>query len=270
MNKLIQLCLTLLLLLGLYACSENDGPTDNPVLGYSLDQFISADSVRALLTSAADDTLDYRSLFSYEIVCSNDGYSPRQGQSGGYDLTWDIFRAGYFVPSDEHSTWFPANSGLGGAFMVENADLLRLYRKVRVIDAVTDGVNDIELRGLDLVEVENWNGQQEWAIRLSDFAAGYTVYDSLRFTAPDGYAKTYTPTLVADGYYLLNSEVTTFPSFNSSLPGSQKKFKKLATVEIFGPETGPPYKVLAPQEKLSISFPIPADLSSFQSTDLGK
>jgi len=55
-------------------------------------------------------------------------------------------------------------------------------------------------------------------------------YDSVRFTAPDGYVKYYNPKQIHDGYYLLNSEVTTFPSFNASMPGSQKKFKKLASV----------------------------------------
>ncbi len=265
MKKLTYLIFIALLLFGLFACSEDDKPTDARILGYSLDQFIDANTVRAEITSDPEDTEDYRALFNYELVAS-DGFTPRQGQTGGYDLPWEILQAGYFVPSDNHSTWFP-NHNLGGAFKVKNAELIRLYRKVVVSCGASSA--DCELLGLTVEEVENWGGEMEPAIRLNQFVSAVADYDSVRFTAPDGYVKYYNPKQIQDGYYLLNSEVTTFPSFNASMPGSQKKFKKLASVEIMGAGADPELVfALSPQDKADLSFPIPRELGSFQSTDL--
>lgn len=267
MKKLTYLIFIALLLFGLFACSEDDKPTDARILGYSLDQFIDANAVRAKITSDPEDTEDYRALFNYELVAS-DGFTPRQGQTGGYDLPWSILQQGYYVPSDNHSTWFP-NLNLGGAFKVKNAESIRLYRKVVVSCGASSA--DCELRGLTVEEVENWGGEMEPAIRLNQFVSAVASYDSVRFTAPDGYVKYYKPEHIQDGYYLLNSEVTTFPSLNSSMPGSLKKFKKLASVDVMGAAADPTLTfALSPQDKTDLSFPIPTDLSGFQSTDLTK
>ena len=70
MKKLTYLIFIALLLFGLFACSEDDKPTEARILGYSLDQFIDANTVRAKITSDPEDTEDYRGLFNYELVAT--------------------------------------------------------------------------------------------------------------------------------------------------------------------------------------------------------
>ncbi len=266
MKKLIYSVAAILLLLGLVACSENDNPSDNPILGYSLDQFVNADTVRALVDAGAPDTLDFRGLYSYEIVSADDGFSPRSSSYAGYDLSWALFKAGYLVPSDNNRTWFP-NSDLPGAFKVRNAGEFRLYRRVQVNSGAVS--KDVELRGLTLHTVANWNSADEAAIKLSDLLCGIAVYDSVRFTAADGYTKTYLPELVDAGYYLLDSEVTTFGDLNPNLPGGTKKFKKLSGFTIYGAATAPAAGfILAQPTAADISFPVPASFNGYESTEM--
>jgi hypothetical protein len=265
MKKLTYFIVIMLLLIGLAACSEDDNPTGEDVLGYKLDQFVDAAAVRNIVDAEAEETDDFRSLFAYEIVSGEDGYSPRESENAGYDLPWNLFSGGYYVPSDNHRTWFP-DADLPGAFKVRDTGLFRLYRKVEV-NAGLRGTKQVELMGLTTYPTENWAGGSEDAIKLSDLLQGIAVYDSVGFVAADGYTKYYQPELVNDGYYLLNSEVTTFPNFNDSLPGSAKKFKKLASVEIYGATSDMNTDiVLAPQVSANITFTVPADLSGYTST----
>jgi hypothetical protein len=265
MKKLSYLMFVLLLLAGMTACSENDNPTDNDVLGYKLDQFISAAAVRAVVDSTADETDDFRPLFAYEIVSSVDGFSPRDSQFAGYDLPWQTFMDGYLVPSDSYRTWFP-NANLPGAFKVRDAGIFRLYRKVDVNSGVR-GSKLVELRSLSLYPTANWLGGTEDAVKLSDLLQGIAAYDSVMFMAYDGYSKIYTPEQVNDGYYLLNSEVTTFPTFNDGMANSLKKFKKLSSIEVYGATSDQNYDfIVAPVETANITFTVPADLSSFETT----
>ena len=265
MKKLTYLTLLLALLLGLAACSEDDPPTGEDVLGYSLDQFIPADSVRVAVDPEAEPDEEFRTLFAYEIVSGVDGYSPRDSDNAGYDLPWETFAGGYFVPSDDHRTWFPSAS-LPGAFKVRDAGLFRLYRKVDISTGVS-GSKTAELGALPTHQVANWDGGQETAIKLSDLLQGIAAYDSLALFAADGYSKTYPPELIADGYYFLGSEVTTFPTFNDDLPGSVKKFKKLARMEVYGSATAQNHTFeLTPQAGADLVFNIPTDLSGYTST----
>ncbi len=266
MKKLTLLSIVLLLLFALTACSEKD-PTDNHVTGYKLDQFISASYVRAIVDSTADETDDFRSLFAYEIVSGADGFSPRLSSNAGYDLPWNLFSGGYLVPSDNFRTWFP-NADLPGAFKVTQTDLFRLYRKVDVNVGVLSS-KMAELHGLIKYPTANWISGTEDAIKLSDLMQGVADYDSVMFVAADGYTKTYLPEHVNDGYYLLTSEVTTFPTYNATLPGSMKKFKKLASIEVYG-ATSPQVNDfdLALTETANIIFHIPNDLRDFDETEL--
>ncbi len=257
------ICASLLLLL--FACSENDDPTNTDILGYSLDQFISTTAVHDSVDAASDAGLDFRGLFSYEIVSSTDGFSPRASVNAGYDLPWSTFAQGYFVPTDNNRTWFP-NSNLPGAFKVNQAGFFRLYRTVSVDNGLR-GTKNVELRGLTAHNIPNWTGVDEEAIKLSDLLQGIAAYDSVQFTASDGYARTYIPEHVNDGFYLLNSEVTTFPTFNDSMSGGQKKFKKLASITVFGATSDAGHSFdLAPQNKADMIFTIPASMNGFVST----
>ncbi len=265
MKKLTYLTLLLALLLGLAACSEDDPPTGEDVLGYKLDQFIDAATVRAAVDPAAEEDEDFRTLFAYQIVSGEDGYSPRDSDNAGYDLPWETFAGGFFVPSDDHRTWFPYVS-LPGAFKVRDTSLFRLYRKVDVSTGVS-GSKLAELGALPTYQIMNWSNAQEEAVKLSDLLQGIAAYDSLTLFAPDGYSKTYSPELIADGYYFLGSEVTTFPTYNNDLPGSVKKFKKLARVEVYGSATAQNHNFgLTPVEQADLVFTVPTDLSGFTST----
>ncbi|MDD4223279.1 MAG: hypothetical protein PHD87_01690 [Candidatus Cloacimonetes bacterium] len=265
MKKLNYIILVLALLLGFAACSENDPPTGEDVLGYKLDQFIDAATVRAAVDPEAEEDEDFRSLFAYEIVSGVDGYSPRDSENAGYDLPWEIFADGYFVPSDDHRTWFP-NASLPGAFKVRDAGLFRLYRKVEVSLGL-GGSKLVEIGALATHQLENWDGANEDAIKLSDLTQGIAAYDSLTMFAADGYSKTYPPDLMEDGYYLLGSEVSTFPTYNDTLPSSVKKFKKLARIEVYGCATAQNHDfALTPNDEADLVINVPADLSGFTST----
>lgn len=265
----LVICAALMLLA--FACSENDDPTDTDILGYSLDQFVSSAAVHDSVDASADAELDFRGLFSYEIVSSADGFSPRASVNAGYDLPWDTFQQGYYVPQDNNRTWFP-NSNLPGAFKVNQAGFFRLYRTVKVDNGIR-GEKNVELRGLTTHTIPNWNSVDEEAIRIADLLQGIAAYDSVQFTASDGYTRVYVPEHVNDGYYLLSSEVTTFPNYNASMTGGQKKFKKLAAITVYGAtgDTGHTF-ALALQNKADMIFTIPASMTGYTSTvmDPGK
>ncbi len=257
----LLLCAALLLLV--FACSENDDPTD--IMGYSLDQFVTSTAIHDSVDANDEDGLDFRGLFSYEIVSGTDGFSPRASVNAGYDLPWNTFRQGYFVPSDNNRTWFP-NSNLPGAFKVTQAGFFRLYRTIEVDNGLR-GTKDVELRGLSTHTIPNWNSEDEDAIKLSDLLQGIAAYDSVMFTAADDYSRTYIPDHVNDGYYLLTSEVTTFPTFNASMTGGQKKFKKLATITVYGATSDSGHSFdLAPQNKADMIITIPASMNGFDPT----
>ena len=263
--KRTLLLVAMLLLLLITACSEKDKPTDTNIYGYKLNQFISQTAVRDLVDPTQADSTDFRSLFAYEIVSADeDGWSPRLSVNAGYDLNWEFFKEGFLVPSDNRKTWFPPALGLPGAFKVKNAGTVRLYRKVDV-ESWRDS-KCVELKGLQIHSVENWNGTQEDAIKLSDLLQGVSQADSIAFIAWDGYSKVYNWDQVNDGYYLLNSEETTFPTLNGSLPGSLKKFKKLARVIAYGSNAQSFSFPLAANTAANLSVTIPPNLNGYEST----
>lgn len=263
--KRLLLFVTVLFLLLITACSEKDNPTDTNIYGVKLDQFISKIAVRDLVDVTQPDSIDYRNLFAYEIVSGDpDAWSPRLSVNAGYDLNWELFKEGFLVPSDNRKTWFPASLGLPSAFKVKNTGTVRLYRKVDVESG--RGSTTVELKGLDIHSVQNWNSTDEDAIKLSDLLQGVTQADSIGFVAWDGYTKTYNWDQVNDGYYLLNSEVTTFPTYNATMPNSLKKFKKLARVIAYGSNAQSFAFDLAPNTATNLSVTVPTDLSGYQST----
>jgi hypothetical protein len=265
MKKLLFILLVLVAML-LSSCSEkDDNPTDVNIYGYKLEQFIPKTAVHDLITTDENDLTDYRNLFSYEIVSADaNAWSPRLSSYAGYDLSWANFKEGFYVPSDEKKTWF-ANPALPGAFKVRNAGTFKLYRKVDVVGGRS--TKEVELRGLQLSCIINWSGTNEEAIKLSDLLQGLSSYSSVTLIATDGFSRTYTPEQIADGCYLLNSEVTTFPSFNTTTPTSgQWKLKKLARVNVTTAEIQMfPFRN-ADHEYANISFSIPADLSGYTKT----
>ena len=265
MKKLSVLLLALLTLF-IFACSEkDDNPTDTNIYGYKLEQFIPNATLHDLVDSTASETLNFRELFAYEIVAS-DSFSPRASTNAGYDLTWNFFKVGYIVPSDNNRTWFSPELGLPSAFKVKNTSLFNLYRKVDVSSA--DKTKTAELKGLTIHTIPNWYSVDEEAIKLSDLIQGISLSDSssIRLIAIDDYYKDYTPQQIAEGYYLLDSEVTTFPALNDSLTNSQKKFKKLAKIELTNAGLQDYNFPLTPHDKTDIAIPVPASFNGYEST----
>jgi len=258
--------LLMLLILLVNACSEKDNnPTDTNIYGYKLDQFISKSAVSDLVDPTAADTTDFRSLFAYEIVSADSvPWSPRLSSYAGYDLPWETHQLGFIVPSDGNRTWFPPALSLPGAFKVRNTGCFKLYRKV---DVVTNRDSKMaELKGLNITTLSNWIDGTEDAIKLSDLLQGIAVYDTVRLVAVDGYTKEYTAEQINDGYYLLDSEVTTFPNFNESMQNSQKKFKKLARMEVVGVNSQEFEFPLAVHDKACLSVPVPENLNDYEAT----
>jgi len=262
--RVLSTLLVILFLLLLSACSEKDNPTDTNIYGYKLDQFISPDSVSAYVDATAELPNSFRHLFNYEIV-GEDGFSPRASVNAGYDIPFSQFSEGYLVPSDDGRTWFPTLD-LPGAFKVRDTARFKLYRKVDVDDGFR-GSKAVELRALPTYNMTNWDSESEDAIRIADLLQGIASYDSVAFIAADDYTKTYTPELANDGYYFMRSEVTSFPSFNDTLPGSVKKFKKLARIMVYGASAAQDHVFpLADPSLADLIIPVPTDLSGYERT----
>lgn len=262
--RVLSTTLVLIALLLLSACSEKDNPTDTNIYGYKLDQFINPDSVSAYVDANAATPNSFRSLFNYEIVGS-DGFSPRASVNAGYDIPFSQFSEGYYVPSDEKRTWFPSLN-LPGAFRVRNTSYFRLYRKVDVDDGLR-GSKAVELRGLPTYNMTNWANESEDAIKISDLLQGIESYTNVAFIAVDGYSKFYTPEQVNDGYYFLSSEVSSFPSFNDTLPSNQSKFKKLSKIMVYGASGAQNHTFpLANSSLRDMVFTVPTDLTGFERT----
>lgn len=260
------IALVALALLSITACSEDSNPTAPAIYGYSLEQFVPLNDVIAITDYEADADSDFRDLYAYQII-ADDGWSPRNSSTAGYDLSWDQLRSGYLVPDDQHKTWFP-DPLLPGAFRVKNAHEIRLYRHVRVQH--NDGeAYHVQLGALPVEVVENWNAACEMSVRLSDIILGYEGYDSVTLVSEDGYSQSYTPEQIEDGFYHLETEVTTFPTFNDDMSGGQKRFKKIASITIHGgTEVQHEAWGNAAEEEADLTITLPTYLDAYDSTEL--
>ena len=264
MRKIFFSLLTVLLLLSFTACSEDDNTTDPKIYGYLLEQFVSTDAVIQITDPSAEANTDFRDLYTYEIVAS-DGYSPRNSSNAGYDLDWDVLKAGYIVPDDNRRTWFD-NPDMPGAFRVKDATNLRLYRKVDIEDSLGTTYY-VELGSLPVHQIENWDGELEDAIKLSDLLTPFAQYEGVTLYAYDDYAKEYTPEQIQDGYYFPQSEVSTFPTFNDSMQGGQKKFKKLAGIVVGGVAGSIDYDNAA-SSSTDLDITLPETFGGYEATEL--
>lgn len=264
MKRITSILLILVLALLVFACSEkDDDPTDVKVWGYQLDQFITKAAVAAI-TDGAADTLDLRDLYAYEIV-AEDGWSPRQSVNAGYDLAWENFSPHYIVPSDGNRIWL-TDPKLPSAFKVRDTAEFRLYRKIRIDTG--RAIKDVELGGLTIHQIPNWDGITEDAVKLSELLAGVASYDSLSVVCFDGYGegKYYQAEAVNDGYYLLNTERTIFPT--ASIPNNMKKMKKVAYLRVFGATMNDHVYSNADRTKADLVVTRPASFESYIRTEM--
>lgn len=267
MNKYLFVLLAIALLFAVSACSEKDNILEPEILGYLLEQFVDAQAIHQITDPTDEDSLDFRSLYNYEIVATDD-YSPRSRlETAGYDLDWAVLKTGYMVPSDQFRTRF-LDSNIPGAFYVKNANRIRVYRRIVVEDSLGNG-HYKELRALPVHSVENWDGVQEEAIKLSDLISDHSGFSSIMLVAADGFARGYSPEQIADGYYLLNSERTTFPSFNAEMSNSLKRFKYVDKIQLniaFGAAL--PQYLNADNTNADLSITLPELYDAYESTVL--
>lgn len=268
LKKYLVLLVALAMMLGFTACSDDDNGTQADILGYSLDQFFTIADAIAITNPADTENTDYRSLYAYEIVGS-DGWSPRGSVNAGYDLLWNTFKSGYIVPSDNKKTWFTGDV-VPRAFNVKNAAQIRVYRQIGV-SGTAEAFVPQELGALPTHTVTNWNDEDEVAIKLSDLLQGYDGFSTVTLSAADGYSKTYEADMIADGYYLLTSERTTFPSFNDDpdIGNSLKKFKLVSTMQVNMPgKNGIGPHGNAASDTADLVIDLPELFDSYQSTVL--
>jgi hypothetical protein len=99
---------------------------------------------------------------------------------------------------------------------------------------------------------------------------GIASYDSVSIICFDDYGvgKYYHPDDINDGYYLLETERTIFPT--AALPNNQKKMKKVSYLRVYGAAnvTHTYDFELAPQESANMIFTVPASLEGFEETVL--
>ncbi len=88
---------------------------------------------------------------------------------------------------------------------------------------------------------------------------------SIRLIAIDDYYKDYTPQQTVYGYYLLDSEVTTFPALEWILL-IPVVFKKLAKIELTNAGLQDYNFPLTPHDKTDIAIPVPASFNGYEST----
>ncbi|MCF7911520.1 MAG: hypothetical protein K9M99_03250 [Candidatus Cloacimonetes bacterium] len=266
MKKIILLGLLVAFILLFTACSEDDN-NDNLVepeiiYAYSLDQFVPAEIFADQIIHDDDDDYDWRNLFYFWSV-ADDGYSPRP--AGYDDLNWNDMAQGVYIPLDKNRIRFPQYDSLGvGAYNVKWINTVHVYRGVRT--NINDTLSVVfEFNGMDVVQVENYDGGMENAIPLADFIPEHvTVLDSVTFTAIDGYQQTYYPEEIEAGYWLIDSQKTIFPGLD--LPGSKKKFKFLQSTQIFGAyEEIEEYinPAMADENSADWSFSFPEDLTGY-------
>ncbi len=270
MKKLLLILVAISTLMVFFGCSEKDdnNPTAVHVWAYSLDQFISKTAVHDTINASASDTTDYRGLYNYQIVSNEDGFSPRNSTNAGYDINWDKFKQGYYVPGNGFETWFP-NSMLPNAFKVSSTGLFRLYRKIDV-NAGSRGTTSVELHALQIYPIVNSQNVTEDAIKLTDLLTGIAAYDSVRMVCYDGYGedKYYHTDDINAGYYLLTSEKTIFPNHTFPQTG-YSSLKKVSYIDVYGATTTPAVNfVLADEDKADIIFHIPPVLSDLDATDI--
>ena len=264
MKKIILLVLFAVFTLMFTACSDDSDNGTEPEINYaySLDQFVPEQIFADLIIHNEEDDYDWRDLFYFWFV-ADEGYNPRP--AGYDDLDWNDMAQGYYLPTDKNRVRFPQYDSLGvGSYNVKWMDTVHAYRGVRI--NINDTLSVVfEFNGMDIQQVENYDGVMEDAIALANFIPEHvTALDSVSLIAIDGYQQTYYPDEIDAGYWLVDSQKTIFPGLD--LPGSKKKFKLLMSMQIFGIyEELEEYinPTMADENSDDWSFTFPEDLSGY-------
>lgn len=194
----------------------------------SLTNFVTKEMTDALVDNTNDD--ETQKLFAYHLIAS-DNFTPRD--RGYADLTWEKFKTGVLLPQKSFRSYFASDS-IETAFDVKHLLTVKMYRAVQVIKA--DGSMALfEMNTLTPHQVANYDSLMENAVKLQDFISEFVTatpaeYDYI-FSDNTGYTKTFTWEQVQDGYWLMDSKKTIFPSY-PDMPNSQKKFKKLMSITL--------------------------------------
>ncbi len=266
-STILSILISILLIVAFGCSKDSDNPvTDNSLKAYQLNQFFPIENVIPLIAnSSIEDSIDYRNLFAFNISAA-DGFSPRN--RGYKDLPWNDFQNGYYIPELTQKTYFEDFTAQGiKAYNVKTATNFEAYRAFKLIKP-DQSVAICELNGYTPVQIENYDGEPENSIKLTDLipTTEITQIDSVEFIAVDGYHKTYSSAEFNDCYWLLNSQKTMFP--NTDLDGSKKKFKYLEKVVVYGTQTSveEPF-VCNFADTHDTAFEIPENLDNYNSVD---
>jgi len=209
------------------------------VTAYSLDQFVDK-SVTDDLTNISNAT-ESRALFAYRMIASDD-FDPWTAR--GYDdLLWDVFNQGYLVPSKSFRSFFdPETVNIENAYNVKNLQILALFRTITVVKPTGTEEVIFEIGALPTSQplTHLTPPSDELAIKLTDLITTYITstpanYDYI-FTDPsaDGFPQTYTWAEMQAGYFLLETERTTFPTIEG-MPGSKARYKNIMKITLVAP-----------------------------------
>jgi hypothetical protein len=172
-----------------------------------------------------------RSLFAYQIV-ADDGYSA-SGTKGYPDNIWSHLLLGHILTTTRQAIFPDDKIDLASAYNVKNSLHMYIHRKLDL--EMPDSTFYVELRSIDTVQIENFDGNLESAIPLKDVVSlsiespqNYSY--NLRSLDDFGPATNMTWDQFQTGYWLLTSGKTKFT--DASLAGGSYKLKALESIQI--------------------------------------
>jgi hypothetical protein len=174
---------------------------------------------------------DSRTLFAYQIV-GEDGFSA-SGAKGYPDNIWSHMLLGHILTTTRQVVFPDDKIDLAGAYNVKNSLHIYIHRKLNLEGP--DSTMFVELRSLDTVQMENFEGNLENAIPLKDVVllsvdSTQNYSYNLRTLDDFGPSTSMTWEQFQTGYWLLTSGKTKFT--DASLVGGAYKLKVLERIQI--------------------------------------
>jgi hypothetical protein len=174
---------------------------------------------------------DSRTLFAYQIV-ADDGFSA-SGAKGFSNNIWSHMQLGHILTTTRQVVFPDDKIDLAGAYNVKNSLHIYIHRKLDL--ERPDSTKFVELRSIDTVQIENFEGNLENAIPLKDVVLlsvdSPQIYSyNLRTLDDFGPSTSMTWDQFQTGYWLLTSGKTRFT--DALLVGGAYKLKVLESIQI--------------------------------------
>lgn len=186
-----------------------------------------------ILDEISNTNNESRRLFTYELIGS-DGFTPRKSEN---DLLWINFKDGFLLPEKSFRGYFEYFDNLGiGTYNVKDLAKIKAYRTIIVVKADGEEVFfQLKSNSITKTEILNYHDELENAIALKSFITDYITKTPqnyiYRFEAVDAYTMDYEWSLIEAGYWLINTERTSFPNIED-LPNNQRRFRNLMKISL--------------------------------------